>query len=177
MPSEIVDRLLEFVAPLYANKDTMHDLSHIRRIHRKAIELAENINCDPQALEIAAILHGVIHCQEDSIRQFLLNIGLKKAEVENFIGISLDSQKESSPKSNEGKILHDAHLLEGDKNFIITKVLVTGSARGQTLEETINYYQEKLHGRHHCCYAHNQDAYEKREKIAYEYLEKLKSEL
>jgi uncharacterized protein len=89
----------------------------------------------------------------------------------------LDSQKDSSPQSNEGKVLHDAHLLEGDENFIITKVLVTGSARGQSLEDTINYYQEKLHGRHHCCFVQNQDEYEKREKIVFKYLTKLKSEL
>ncbi|MFC1494336.1 hypothetical protein ACFL6W_03555 [Thermodesulfobacteriota bacterium] len=96
MQSEIVDRLLEFVTPLYANKDTMHDLSHIRRIHRKAIELTKDVDCDPQSLEIAAILHGIIHCQENSIRQFLLDTGLEEAKVEKLISISLDSQKDSS---------------------------------------------------------------------------------
>jgi len=37
----------------------------------------------------------------------------------------------------EGKILHDAHMIEGGKIYLIVKSLITGSVRGQTLEQTI----------------------------------------
>ena len=172
-----MDRLLEFVAPFYAKKDTMHDLTHIHRVQRKASELANGIDCNEQALGISVFLHGIINTYKEEIKLFLTNIGFERDEIEKLIIISQDSQKESSPESIEGKILHDAHLLEGDKNFIITKCLVTGSARGQSLTESIEYFQNKLLGQHRCIFPLNQMEYERREKIAQEYIEKLKSEL
>jgi uncharacterized protein len=39
------------------------------------------------------------------------------------------------------KILHDAHVIEGGKTFLITKSLITGSLRGQKLEETIAFIE------------------------------------
>ncbi|MCP4755707.1 MAG: hypothetical protein GY866_32995 [Proteobacteria bacterium] len=173
LPTDILDRLLKFVVPLYADKDTMHDLTHIRRVHRKAIELADGIECDRQALGIAVYLHGIVYSHETRIRTFLTQNGLEKDEAEKLIGIAWESQKDSSPESNEGKVLHDAHLLEGDDNFIITKVLVAGSARGQSLEESIRYFQNNLLGRHQCVFPLNQLEYERRERIAREFMEKL----
>ena len=36
-------------------------------------------------------------------------------------------------------MLHDAHLIKGGKAYMLTKCLITGVLRGQTLAETINY--------------------------------------
>jgi len=44
----------------------------------------------------------------------------------------------------EGKILHDAHIIEGGKSYLITKCLITGSVRGQSLLETIDYIETNI---------------------------------
>ena len=61
-----------------------------------------------------------------------------------IVKISYESQRTEIPESIEGKILHDAHLIEGGKVYLITKCLITGSVRGQSLLETINYIEENI---------------------------------
>jgi uncharacterized protein len=166
--------IMEYVAPLYSVKDIMHDFSHITRIKKKAIEYSKGIECDIHALELAVLLHGIVYTHENEIRDRLSEVGTADDEIESIIHISWDSQKDSSPDSKEGMLIHDAHLLEGDENFIITKSLITGSLRGQTLEQTIDYYFKNIHSQFCCCFSQNQVEYEKREQLALEYFEKLR---
>jgi uncharacterized protein len=176
LSSAIADDLLHFVSPLYAHKDTMHDLSHIERVRRRALELSRGRACDEQLLSLAVCLHGVIYSHEREIRALLAEYDVSEDDVERLVAVAWESQKESPPETMEGMILHDAHLLEGDENFLITKTLVTGSARGQSLAQTVAYFDAHV-GQHRCCLPENQRELERREAIAREYMGKLRAEI
>jgi len=142
-----VYRLRDFTKPLYDIKDTMHDWSHINRCFL-AVQRVIQVNsqqCDMMALIGGLVLHGVIYEEgmDARVNEFLSD-KVSGSEIAKIILVSWDSQKESRPETLEGGILHDAHLLEGDDNFLITKTLVTGTARGQKLNQTVKFFFEHV---------------------------------
>lgn len=172
-----VSDVKEFVWTDYERKDEMHNLSHIRRILREAQKLAQTYDCDPELLTLGAYFHGIIHSKENEVKEFLKEKGMSQERINKAVQIAWDSQKESEPKTIEGTMLHDAHLLEGGKTFLITKSLITGTARGQTLEETISYFEQKSLGRFKCYLPEAQRIYEEKEKFARDFIAELKSNL
>lgn len=40
--------------------------------------------------------------------------------------------------------MHDAHVLEGGKAYLIVKTLITGSVRGQSLVETLDFMERNV---------------------------------
>ena len=116
-----IEEVEEFVRRDYAEKDIMHGLDHIKRILKAARKLAEHHNYDSQMLTLGAYFHGVIYKKETEIREFLKKKGFSESETEKVVKIAWESQKDFEPETAEGLILHDAHLIEGGKTFLITK--------------------------------------------------------
>ena len=54
------------------------------------------------------------------------------------------------PETLEGKILHDAHVLEGGKPYLVVKTLITGSVRGQSLLDTLKYMEGNVLDKNSC---------------------------
>lgn len=46
--------------------------------------------------------------------------------------------------------MHDAHVLEGGKAYLIVKTLITGSVRGQSLTDTLKYMQKNVLDKNKC---------------------------
>ena len=139
-----VEELIEFTKKFYESKDLMHNHTHIERILKMVDILAEYIEIDynKEKLIYGAYFHGCIKNNEREIRKWLLN---KKANnIEHIIEITKESLKENEAKSIEGKLLHDAHMIEGGKYFLLIKSLITGSLRGQALDETIYYFENNV---------------------------------
>jgi uncharacterized protein len=65
-------------------------------------------------------------------------------------------------------------LIEGGKTFLIVKSLCTGSARGQTLEETIQIIEERILGKRKCYLPEAIQVYRDMEQFAKEFLDDLK---
>jgi uncharacterized protein len=171
------DDVEAFVHSDYACKDIMHGLAHIHRLKRLAQEIAEGRDYDPETLMLGAYFHGVIYRKEAEIRQFLESQGLSKEGVDRALQAAWESGTSAKPETIEGTILHDAHLLEGGKTFLIAKSLITGTARGQTLDETIRYFEENVLGRVRCYLPESQELYEEKEQLAREFLADLKANL
>ncbi len=129
----------EFIAPYYRDKDIMHNMWHIELVRRqveKIIAIGKyEVNRD--VLELALAFHGFIYREEEIIRVFLINNGVNEEDIEVIIKVAWESQRPEIPETLEGKILHDAHVLEGGKTYTVVKTLITGSVRGQSLEETL----------------------------------------
>jgi uncharacterized protein len=172
-----IEDIEAFVDRDYTDKDIMHNLTHVYRIQKLAVEIAKNYEHNSELLVIAAYFHGNIYFRELEIRQFLRDKNLPQQDIERIIQIAWESQKGSCPETIEGKILHDAHLLEGGKTFMITKSLVTGTARGQSLLETITYLEENIIGKFKCYLPELQQLYEKTEEYTKAFIEDLKSNL
>ncbi|QTA37906.1 hypothetical protein JYK00_09340 [Thermosipho ferrireducens] len=173
-----IKKLEKFVESFYQNKDMMHNLSHIKRT-LKAVKKITNYynNIDRDLIVYSAYFHGIIYEKENLIRKFLETEGLSGEKINKIIQVSWESQKEKIPETLEGKILHDAHLIEGGTTFLIVKSLITGTLRGQTLEETIEYIEKNILGKFSCYLPETKGIYNKKEKFAKKFLEDLKENL
>jgi uncharacterized protein len=165
-----------FVEPLYAGKDVMHDLSHVRRVLQSARDLmgyyAEQV--DEELIPCGAYFHGIIRQNEPRVVEFLTVAGLGTDRIRRIVQVARESLKDEEADSLEGKILHDAHLTEGGRTFMIVKSLLTGAARGQTLEQTIDYFERNILGRFACYLPVAQQKYEEQNDFAREVLRDLK---
>jgi uncharacterized protein len=165
-----------FVEPLYAGKDVMHDLSHVRRVLQSARALMAHYagQVDEELILCGAYFHGIVRQHEPRVVEFLTVNGLCTDRIRRIVQVARESLKDEDAESLEGKILHDAHLTEGGRTFVIVKSLMTGAARGQTLEQTIDYFERNILGRFACCLPVAQQKYEEQNDFAREVLRDLK---
>ena len=141
-----------FIKPYYEDKDIMHNMWHIELVRRSINKILKQTkyNVDKDLIETAMYFHGFIYRDEEKIRNWLKVNGIDEKKIEKIIQISWESQRPEEPKTLEGKILHDAHVLEGGVNYTIVKTLITGSVRGQSLEETLNFMKENVLNKNKC---------------------------
>lgn len=144
--------LLEFVEPYYADKDIMHNMWHIELVQKMVDKILadSNYTVDEECLKLATYFHGFIYSDEEGIRQWMLSQNYAEETVSKTIRIAWESQRSEIPETVEGKILHDAHVLEGGKTYVIVKTLITGSVRGQTLIETLNFMESNVLNQNKC---------------------------
>lgn len=170
--------LEEFVRPYYAQKDAMHDLSHIRRFLRVAQSLSKRHHADGQILTYAAYFHGIDQEKhKGDLVRFLESQGLHGRKAKRVLRVALESHKESHPRTIEGKVLHDAHLVEGGRAFMVAKSLVTGVSRGSSLRQIADYFEESIDGKYKCYLPETREAYVEEERFARDFFHSLKKSL
>jgi len=156
----------------------MHDLSHIRRFLRVAQSLSKKHHTDDQVLTYAAYFHGIDQRQhKGDLVRFLESQGLHGRRAQRVLRVALESQKESRPKTIEGKVLHDAHLMEGGMTFMVVRSLVTGVLRGSSLRQIADYFEDNIDGRFKCSLPETRKAYAEKERFAREFFHSLKSNM
>lgn len=144
--------LFEFVEPYYIKKGIMHNMWHIGLVKKmiNRILSISNYKVDEECLTLATYFHGFIYRDEERIRQWMLSQNYDDETISKTIKIAWESQRSEVPETIEGKILHDAHVLEGGKTYLIVKTLITGSVRGQSLIDTLNYMQKNVLDKNKC---------------------------
>ena len=144
--------LLDFVEPYYADKDIMHNMWHIELVKRAVdrITALGNYKVDSECLVLATYFHGFIYIAENEIRQWMQAQKYANDLIEKTVQIAWESQRNEIPKTLEGKILHDAHVLEGGKTYLVVKTLITGSVRGQSLAQTLAFMEKNVLGKNTC---------------------------
>lgn len=145
--------LIDFSTPYYADKDIMHNMWHIDLVKKMVdkIILAGQYKANREILLLATYFHGFIYKDEERIRIWMTEQGYSNDFIQKTIRVAWESQRRELPESIEGKILHDAHVLEGGKTYLVVKTLITGSVRGQTLMETIKYMKDNVLDKNSCC--------------------------
>ncbi|MFT9495254.1 hypothetical protein [Anaerosolibacter sp.] len=171
--------LKEFCSPYYAHKDMVHNLSHIERVLKYALSIMDKGDYDVNRdiLVYAAYFHGFIYHHETEIILWLRKQHLSPDEVDRIIKVAWESQRNSIPETIEGRIVPDAHMLEGGKTFLVVKSLITGSLRGQTLEETIQYMEDNLIDKGQCYLPEIAEIYREQQRFSREFIEDLKEGL
>lgn len=146
------ETLQAFIKPYYENKDIMHNLWHIELVQKQIDHVIKlgNYDVDREALRLALAFHGFVYRDEATIRKFLTEHNCPEDLIEKSIKIAWESQRPEVPQSLEGKILHDAHVLEGGKTYTVVKTLITGSVRGQALTETLAFMKEHVLNANKC---------------------------
>ncbi|MFB6190792.1 MAG: HD domain-containing protein [Candidatus Nanohaloarchaea archaeon] len=171
------EKLRNFVKPYYDKKDEMHDLNHIQRVLNKAKEIGDNYNIDNDVLKFGCYLHGIIEDNRSEAEQFLKDQKISEEKKKKIMKAAEGSLKQNKPETIEGRILHDAHLLEGGETFHIIKSLIAGKERGQTFKESIKYLEENIIGQYSCSLPENQKEYRKKEEFAKAFIEKVEKEV
>lgn len=145
-------KVIEFVKPYYENKDIMHNMWHMELVQKKIDEVISisNYELNYEYLILAMYFHGFIYSDEKKIRDWLKENKYEDNEIEKIVKIAWESQRNKVPETIEGKILHDAHVLEGGKTYLMVKTLITGSIRGQTLKETLEYMNKNVLNKNKC---------------------------
>ncbi len=168
--------LAAFAAPYYEKKDGMHNLRHIEQVVKAAerIVRAGKYAVDWESLLASAYFHGMVTHHEQDIRDWLLSQAYPQAQITKILASAKESLAESKPETIEGTILHDAHLLEGGKAYMITKCLITGSLRGQTLPQTIAYIEENIFDKRTCFLPETIPLFEEAQQYAKDFLHELK---
>lgn len=146
------DALESFVRPYYADKDIMHNLWHIELVKRMADRILSvgNYKINEEHLILALYFHGFIYRDEETIRAWLKKQQYSPEAMEHIVKIAWESQRKEVPETLEGKILHDAHVLEGGKAYCVVKTLITGSVRGQSPEQTLRFMEKNVLGKNQC---------------------------
>jgi len=144
--------LLEFVEPYYADKDIMHNMWHIELVKKMVDKIlaGSSYEVDKESLELATYFHGFIYREEDKIRQWMQDSGYDEEMISKTVKIAWESQRSEVPETIEGKILHDAHVLEGGKTYVVVKTLITGSVRGQSLTDTLDFMEKNVLNKNIC---------------------------
>ena len=146
------DELLKFVESYYIDKDIMHNMWHIELVMKmvRKILAVSHYEVDEECLHLATYFHGFIYRDEEKIKCWMASQNYDEEMITKTIKVSWESQRSEVPETIEGKILHDAHVLEGGKTYLIVKTLITGSVRGQSLLDTLNYMENNVLGKNIC---------------------------
>lgn len=173
--------LKEFSSQLLENRqrDLMHDVEHAERM-LKAVELISNNykgKFEEDVVILAAYFHGPIHYGEEPIREWLKEKGYGVNYINNVISVTWETQTKNTPISLEGKLLRDAHTLEGGKSFFILKPLLVGTIIGQTLNETISFIEDNIIGKSQYFLPETKEYLDELQSYAKEFIENLKDEI
>lgn len=168
--------VMEFIKPYYIDKDIMHNLRHIELVERQINKILKlsNYEIDGEKLLLAMYFHGFIYKDEAGIRAWLCQKGYEQSEIDEIVKISWESQRGEVPETMEGKILHDAHVLEGGEVYTVVKTLITGSLRGQTLAETLEFMEQHVLGANQCYLPETIPLCEEMNRFTNEFYAKLK---
>ena len=131
----IIEKAKTFVMPFYDKKDIGHNFSHIERVLKQARKIAAKYQADDELIVLGAYFHGVIYTHEGKVTEFLRGERVTQDRIATIIQIAWDSQRDHTPLLLEGKILHDAHHLEGGKTFFVVKTIMIGASKGESLQE------------------------------------------
>ena len=138
--------LNKFVEPYYIDKDIMHNMWHIQLVKRMVDKILSisHYEINYEQLILAMYFHGFIYKDEEKIRNWLSEQNYEPSMIDRVVKIAWESQRSEVPETMEGKILHDAHVLEGGKTYCVVKTLITGSVRGQSLEQTLKFMENHV---------------------------------
>lgn len=173
------NRVIEFIKPFYKGKDIMHDFSHVMRVKYTLDNLVKNYDglYDYKITVLALYFHGFVYTHEDIIRNWLKENEFDDNAIEHIINASWEMQRDIVPETIEGKLVHDAHMIEGGKTYLIVKSLITGSVRGHNLETTIRYIEDNILGKGVCCLHEAQKIYTEKQQFAIKFIADLKKGL
>ena len=171
--------ILDFVRPFYNHKDLMHNMWHIELVIKYVDKVIDwgKYSVDYNKLIMAAYFHGFIYSNEKEIRDWLRGQSFCEKDIDIIVIIANESQRPEVPQTLEGKILHDAHVIEGGETYLLTKCLLTGTARGQTLVETIEYIDKYVIDSNRCYLPETITLLKKANSLTKEFISKLKKDI
>src|SRR5690606_24688101 len=94
--TDIIFNTIRFVKQQLQNAEGGHDWFHIERVHKNALQIANNENCDLLTVELAALLHDIadskFHNGDETVgprmaSEFLRSQNLDDAVIDHVVKI------------------------------------------------------------------------------------------
>lgn len=120
------------------NSNFAHDLSHVVRMRKHALKIAEIENADVEIIDAAALLHDIARIKEDHeiigdhaiegakyAKKFLKVVNFPEEKIDDVchaIKVHRKSQEEE-PKTLEAKIIRDADYLDALGAICLARIL------------------------------------------------------
>lgn len=174
-----IDKLKNFIQPYCNKKDMMHNLCHIDRILESVGRLVKDgkYDIDMEIIIYAAYFHEFIDESKEELLNWLITQEISEDRIEKIIKLAMEMHKDEAPNSIEGKVLHDAHMIEGKKTYLVIKALIIGCSKKQTMEETINYIENSLANKKNCCLPQSEKFYFEQQEYTKEFIQTLRDKL
>ena len=176
---KLAEEIVPFAKSFYDQRDSLHGWQHAERILYWAKKIWKNYlgSIDRGLIYIGAMLHGPINDDRDSVKTWLISLDLPSKTVSRIINIADESQSKSVPESLEGKILHDAHTIEGGAYFRFLKPLLTGTHMQQPLDATLEFIEHNVVDKGYVYLLESEAFLAEQELMAAKLLKELKTEL
>jgi uncharacterized protein len=157
---EQLNAIRQYVTNSFNNERTGHDLYHLQRVTRMAMEIAREEDANLFRCEAIAWLHDVadhklVENEESAIQaleNFLESLPLTRPDIEAIIKAinTISFSKGKIPTSLEGKIVQDADRLDAIGAIGIARAFTFGGARGKFMyheqdnDNTIQHFYDQL---------------------------------
>ena len=150
-----IERAIDYITKLFQRNEDGHDLAHSLRVYKNALMIAKmEGQGEKEMIALSALLHDcddhkLFHTENNAnTRRFLEQEGLSEERIEaicrNINSVSFSKNRGKVPKSIEGKIVQDADRLEAIGAVGIARCFQFGGSHGRSLENSIEYFYEKL---------------------------------
>ena len=154
--NELINRAEEFAKECSKDNEPGHNFSHIQRVRKMALLLADSVSCDKTLVELLALLHDVEDYKLDSkhkISDFLQANDIENGLKEKLLYILPHLSFSKYPRLDddfpiEGKIVSDADRLDAIGAIGIARAFSYGAAHKREMygseDSTIKHFDNKL---------------------------------
>ena len=149
---EILQKTEEYAKQCSKDNEPGHDFSHIQRVRKLAIYLAEEYQLDTFYVEILALLHDVEDHKLNNghnVSEFLNTLDLLDSVKDKLVYILSHLSFSKYPTLPEhfpliGKIVSDADRLDVIGAIGIARAFSYGGSHHRSFEDTLKHFDEKL---------------------------------
>ncbi len=143
--TELIEAAQAYVETLFAADAGGHDVSHMLRVYRTAVFLAEHEGADPVITGLAALLHDAddvklspaTHEEKLNAVSFLREHGAPEDTVRRIVKIieevSFNGTDSVVPSSAEGMCVQDADRLDAIGAVGVARAFAYGGSRGRKM--------------------------------------------
>ncbi len=153
---ELIKQVERYAEECSKGNEPGHDFSHILRVRKLSLQLAESVECDLLLVELLALLHDVEDHkakEKHKISDFLQVIDIDECLKEKVLYIIPFLSFSKYPRLDdnfpiEGKIISDADRLDAIGAIGIARAFSYGGANNRKMygseDSTIKHFDEKL---------------------------------
>jgi len=157
--------MMEMIEPFHEGKDPAHGMEHIHRLRLMAKTICQNSGIPREDIYFAIFFHGLTTTQQDQVESTFISFGKTPEEAKHYRELSTYMSRDAVPSTNEEKVLHDCHVLEGGKYFALIKSIITGLFDDRSIGSSIELYEKKILPKQRCYLSYTRRILKDQQKI------------
>lgn len=155
----------------------MHDYRHIRRLRLQAGKLCRALGIPIKDIAMAIYYHNLTDKQKQELDHFLMAYGYEKNQLEKLRRLETKMERTQVPTTQEEKVIHDCHILEGGKYFFMIRTLIADSHDGKNIQQTLQKLEEEIIPSTKCYLPLTREKLKEQHKVAKDIIAELRENL